>query len=239
MARLPRVVLPGQPLHVIQRGNNRSTIFFAEGDYRFYLECVQDACVRWECGVHAYVLMTNYVHLLLTPQYEDGVSRMMQSVGRRYVQYVNDQYRRTGTLWEGRFKSALIDTERYLLRCYRYIELNPVRAGMVVHPSDYEWSSYRHHGEGCEDRLIQDHPLYLSLGKSREDRAQAYREFFGQALEDETLEKIREATNTGWVLGNDRFRLEIEETLKRRAAPLRRGGDRKSKAFRERSLEPT
>ena len=131
MARLPRIVIPGQALHLIQRGNNRQATFYADKDYRFYLECLQDASAHHGCAIHAYVLMTNHVHLLLTPRAERAASLLMQSVGRRYVRYVNHAYQRSGTLWEGRFKSTLIDSERYLLTCSRYIELNPVRAGMV------------------------------------------------------------------------------------------------------------
>lgn len=148
MARLPRYFLPGQPQHVIQRGNNRNIIFAGENDYRFYLECLADASGKHSCDIHAYVLMTNHVHLLLTPHHKDSIAKTLQSVGRRYVQYFNHVYQRTGTLWEGRYKATLIDSEAYLLTCYRYIELNPVRAGLVSHPREYPWSSYRLHGEG-------------------------------------------------------------------------------------------
>jgi putative transposase len=143
MARLPRYTLPGQPQHVILRGNNRSIIFAADEDYRFFLDCLGDAATRHGCVIHAYVLMTNHVHLLITPEHEGSIGKALQSVGRRYVQYFNYTYQRTGTLWEGRYKATLIDSESYLLTCYRYIELNPVRADMVPHPRDYLWSSYR------------------------------------------------------------------------------------------------
>ncbi len=137
MARLPRLVLPGQPHHVIQRGNNRSAIFFNEADYHFYLECLGAAIATYKAEIHAYVLMTNHVHLLVTPSSGEAIGRVMQSVGRRYVRYVNTVYRRTGTLWEGRFRSSLIDSDRYLFTCMRYIELNPVRAGIAGSPQDY------------------------------------------------------------------------------------------------------
>ena len=137
MARLPRYVLPGQPHHVIQRGNNRQIIFNVDGDYRFYLEKLNNACKKHNVDVHAYVLMTNHVHILMTPYTEIGLGKVMQSLGRYYVQYYNYTYKRTGTLWEGRYKATLLDTERYLFTCYRYIELNPVRAGLVEHPSQY------------------------------------------------------------------------------------------------------
>lgn len=144
MARLPRYVIPGQPQHVMLRGNNRSEIFVTEADYQFFLEKLRLAITKHSCDVHAYVLMTNHLHLLITPNEEQGVSKAMQMLGRYYVQYFNYCYRRTGTLWEGRYKATLIDSEAYLLTCMRYIELNPVRAGMVDHPSQYPWSSYHH-----------------------------------------------------------------------------------------------
>ena len=148
MARLRRFALPGQPQHIIQRGNNREIIFAAEGDCRFYLDKLEEACRRFRCAVHAYVLMTNHVHLLMTPSDELGIGKVMQALGWVYVQYFNHTYGRTGTLWEGRYKSSLLDSEGYLLTCSRYIELNPVRAGMVGHPAEYPWSSYRHNALG-------------------------------------------------------------------------------------------
>ena len=157
MARLPRIVVAGQPLHIIQRGNNRHVIFFADDDYRQYFADMEVAARRCGCAVHAYVLMTNHVHLLVTPEETEGPSRMMQAIGRRYVRYVNQTYRRTGTLWEGRFKSALIDADAYLLACSRYIELNQLRARMVQHPREYPWSSYRHNAHGATDVLFSEH----------------------------------------------------------------------------------
>ena len=142
MARLPRIVVPGQPLHIVQRGNNRTHCFFTDADYHFYLDCLADAASHFGCRIHAYVLMTNHVHLLLTPDTSTSPSLALQSVGRRYVRYVNHRYNRSGTLWEGRYKSALIDSERYFLACSRYLDLNPVRAKMVNHPGEYPWSSY-------------------------------------------------------------------------------------------------
>ncbi len=227
MARLPRYVLPGQPQHVIQRGNNRSPTFFVDDDYRFYLHCLKAAAEKHNCTIHAYVLMTNHVHLLLNPGATTAISKVLQSVGRRYVQYINYTYRRTGTLWEGRFKAALIDSEQYLLTCYRYIELNPVRAGMVAHPSDYPWSSYRAHAQGDSDPLLLDHELYLRLGQTAEERQHAYRNLFTAHLDETMLSAIRDATNKAWPLGNDKFRTSIEAALQRRARPLPRGGARK------------
>lgn len=216
MARLPRIVIPGQALHLIQRGNNRQATFFTDDDYRFYLECLHDASARHACAIHAYALMTNHVHLLLTPLAVHAASRFMQTVGRRYVRYVNHLYRRSGTLWEGRFKSTLIDSERYLLTCSRYIELNPVRAGMVDVPGDYRWSSYHCNALGQVDVQIEPHPLYEGLGSHTEQRAEAYRDLFSQHVNDDDLARIRAATEDDTVLGNDRFRADIEEALKRR-----------------------
>ena len=170
MARQPRFVLPGHPQHVIQRGNNRSVIFGAEEDYGFYLDRLREGCNKHGCDVHAYVLMTNHTHLLLTPHSENGIGKLMQYIGRYYVQYFNYQYRRTGTLWEGRYKATLLDSEQYLLTCYRYIELNPVRAAMVDHPREYPWSSYRFNALGEPDGVIIPHELYQQLGKDGPER---------------------------------------------------------------------
>ncbi len=226
MARLPRYNLPGQPQHIILRGNNRCVIFSAEEDYRFFLDCLRDAADRHGCAVHAYVLMTNHVHLLMTPERKDGISKALQSLGRRYVQYFNHTQERTGTLWEGRYKSTLIDSENYLLTCYRYIELNPVRARIVAHPRDYPWSSYAWHAEGKFDRLISDDVLYLGLGQKKTERQTAYRALFKAQVSETILAAIRDATNKGWALGNDRFMQKIAVAVGRRAAPLPRGRPR-------------
>lgn len=223
MARLPRYFVPGQPQHIIQRGNNRSVIFAAEEDYRFYLECLGDAARRHGCDIHAYVLMTNHVHLLATPHHKDSIAKTLQSVGRRYVQYFNHTYQRTGTLWEGRYKATPIDSEAYLLTCYRYIELNPVRAGMVEHPRDYPWSSYRCHADGEPDPLVTDHALYRALGATAEARQATYRALFNAHLSEIDMNAIREATNKAWALGGDRFREEIAAATARRAEPLPKG----------------
>jgi putative transposase len=233
MARLPRFILPGQPQHVIQRGNNRNEIFCAEADYRFYLDKLQAAAAKHGCAIHAYVLMTNHVHLLMTPESEAAIGKTMQTLGRYYVQYYNHCYQRTGTLWEGRYKATLIDTETYLLTCMRYIELNPVRAGIVSHPSEYPWSSYRQTALGQADDAVTLHPLYGRLGRSDDERQSAYRQLFKARIADQTLAEIREATNKAWVLGNDRFKRKIEAQLERRAAPRPKGGDRKSDEYRK------
>lgn len=177
--------------------------------------------------------MTNHVHLLVTPHSETGIGKMMQSLGRYYVQYFNYRYQRTGTLWEGRYRATLIDSEQYLFTCMRYIELNPVRAGMVGHPSEYPWSSYRSNGAGVSASLISSHGEYRRLGGTEAERQSAYRQLFRARIPDKTLDEIRSATNKAWVLGNDRFRERIAKQLNRRVAPAVRGGDRKSKAYRD------
>ncbi len=223
MARLPRYVIPGQPQHIIQRGNNRTAIFGGDDDYIFYLECLREAAEANELAIHAYVLMTNHVHLLATPGHETSIGKTLQSLGRRYVQYFNFTYQRTGTLWEGRYKATIIDSESYLLTCSRYIELNPVRANMVAHPREYPWSSYHWHADGRADALLVDHPLYRRLGKTAEERQSAYRALFRAHLGDTALVEIRDATNKGWALGSDRFLTQIEALSGRRAAPLPKG----------------
>lgn len=237
MARFPRIVIPGQALHIIQRGNNRQPCFFADDDYRYYLDSLKEAAVRCGAQVHAYVLMTNHVHLLLTPESVQTPSLLLQSVGRRYVRYVNHVYRRSGTLWEGRYKSTLIDSDRYLLTCSRYIELNPVRARMVGRPGDYIWSSFRSNTGGPMEPILSPHPIYLALANTPENRAQAYGALFDRHLEPQAIQAIRLATETGVVLGHDRFKEQVQSVLSRRVDRQPHGGDRKSEAFRERRKE--
>jgi putative transposase len=227
MARLPRYGLPGQPQHVIQRGNNRSPIFFAAEDYAFFIECLRDGCDRHACAIHAYVLMTNHVHLLVTPKAADGIAKLMQSVGRRYVQYVNFTYQRSGTLWEGRYKAVPMDSDGYVMSCYRYIEMNPVRAGMVTPPGGYRWSSYPFNADGRPDELLRPHSLYRALGADDLSRRAAYRKLFRTDIEDGDLTEMRDAINKGWVLGSERFKRKIEAMAERRVTPLPRGGKRR------------
>jgi putative transposase len=223
LARLPRFFLPGQSLHVIQRGNNHEQTFFSDDDYRFYLRCLREASDEYRLSIHAYVLMTNHVHLLVTPETEFSLPKSMQSIGRRYVQYFNHAYGRTGTLWEGRYKCTMIDSERYLLTCMRYIELNPVRARMVEHPADYPWSSYLANAQGAPDGLIFPHSLYRRLGRTDDERQYAYRELIYEQIPVGDVEAIRDATNKAWALGDLRFISRIESQSKRRAVPLLRG----------------
>jgi putative transposase len=167
MPRPPRYNVAGVPQHVVQRGNNRQATFLDEADYRVYKDCLRAATDKHGCDVHAYVLMSNHVHLLLTPRQDGGPAKAMQSIGRRYVRHVNDRRGRTGTLWEARYRAALIESEPHLLSCTRYIELNPVRAGMVRDPADYPWSSYRHHALGEPDDVVTDHPPFSGAGADR------------------------------------------------------------------------
>ena len=238
MARLPRFSIPGQPQHVIVRGNNRGEIFCAEADYRFYLEKLKLACDTHGCEINAYVLMTNHVHLLITPNEEHGVGKSMQMLGRYYVQYYNYCFRRTGTLWEGRYKATLIDSESYLLTCMRYIELNPVRAGMVAHPSEYPWSSYLCNALGQQNELVTPYIEYLRLGKTDEERQAAYRQLFKHHIAESSMNEIREATNKAWVLGNEQFKQRVQKQLGRRVEPNAKGGDRKSEEFRINRVRP-
>jgi putative transposase len=237
MARLGRYFLPDQPLHVIQRGNNRGAIFFRVDDYTRYRDWLGEAAAEYGCLIHAYVLMTNHVHLLVTPRREDSLPRAMQSLGRRYVRFINAAHRRSGTLWEGRYRAAPIDTESYFLACCRYVELNPVRAGMVRHPRDYRWSSYRAHADGEADALVSDHPVYHALGRSREARQAAYRGLFRGALEGEFVDAIRAATNGGWALGDARFARRIAAAVGRRAVRLAPGRPTKDRRADRRQLE--
>ena len=231
MARLPRYALPGQPQHIIQRGNNRQVIFAADADYQFFRDAMVDAAIKHRLTVHAYVWMTNHVHLLATPELDDSISKVFQSVGRRYVQYFNVAYGRSGTLWEGRYRATVVDSERYLLTLMRYIELNPVRAGLVVHPRDYVWSSYRYNalGEsGSNADWITPHREYLRLGQNPADRQSAYRQLFRAAVSGADLAEIRDCTHKGWALGGERFREQVEALGQRRAASKGVGRPRKS-----------
>lgn len=238
MPRRARLRLAGLPLHLIQRGNNRGACFFAEDDYRFYLHHLGLLSRKYQCAIHAYVLMTNHVHLLLTPAKRDGASLLMKHLGQRYVQYVNRTYKRSGTLWEGRFRSSLVQVRDYLLSCYRYIELNPVRAGMVEHPRDYGWSSYRANAEGKASALLTPHDEYLLLGSDDVARHKAYVALFRTKLEPDVLRDIRSAANGGFALGDERFKEQVELVLGRRArrGEAGRPGD-KTRAIDERQWD--
>jgi putative transposase len=205
MPRQARLRIPGLPLHVIQRGNDKLPCFREDRDHRVYLSLLDELSGLCGCEIHAYVLMTNHVHMLMTPMRTDGPSLFMKHVGQRFAQYVNRKYDRTGSLFEGRFRSCIVDTEGYLLRCQRYIEMNPVRAGMAAHPREYPWSSYGVNAEGAPSDFLVPHPLYLELARSAEERRARYRALFEIRAPDEELRQIRDAVNAGIVLGRDEF----------------------------------
>jgi len=234
MPRQPRFYYPGAVLHVIQRGNDRAPVFTRANEHRFYLDCLRDASRAHDVSIHAYVLMTNHVHLLASPGHAQGLPRMMQTLGRRYVGWFNFLHRRAGTLWEGRYKAALVDTEAYLFDCLRYIELNPVRARMVAAPADYRWSSHRANAWGDNDPVLTSHPLFLSLAARAEERRDIYRRMFGQPVPEGAIKAIRDATQLEWALGDIAFRERAEARTGRRADRLPMGrprtdGERKSR----------
>jgi putative transposase len=221
MARLPRFVIPGQPQHIIQRGNNRQVIFAADEDYRFFRDAMVDAAANHGLAIHAYVWMSNHIHLLASPASGTAISKVFQSVGRRYVQYFNGRYGRSGTLWEGRYRATVVDSERYLLTLMRYIELNPVRAGLVAGPGDYPWSSYRRYAQGESGPnadWLSPHQDYLKLGPSDLERQLAYRQFFHTAISATDLADIRDCSHKGWALGSEQFKERIERIGHRRAS---------------------
>lgn len=192
MARLPRHFLPGLPAHLVHRGNNRAAIFRGEGDYLFFRHCLH-AAPRFGVAIHSYVLMTNHVHLLATPVMAESLSKFIQSTARRYAGYFNARYERSGTLWEGRFHATVIQSERHLLTCHRYIDMNPVRAGAVAVPHEYQWSSHRHYAHGAADTLLSGHPVIAGLGVTELDRQRAYRALFDQPLDVTELASLRDA----------------------------------------------
>jgi putative transposase len=223
MPRPARLSLPGCTHHVLQRGNNRQTVFFDDDGRRQFLRWLGDAAAREGCALHAYVLMTNHFHLMLTAERATSIPRLMQSLGRRYVALVKRTHGRTGTLWEGRYKSTILDSETYVLACLRYIEANPLRARMVARPEDYAWSSYRHTALGDPDALLTPHETYAALGKSPAERQAAYRALFAEGLDQATVETLRDAIQRGWAPGSDRFRREVAATLGRSVDTPRRG----------------
>lgn len=215
MSRLPRFFLANTPLHVIVRGNNRCAICAGDDDREFLRSYLTHVTRVNGVAVHAYVLMTNHLHLLATPLTAKSLPRAMQMLGRTYVRYFNNRHSRTGTLWEGRYKAAIVDDERYLLLCMRYIELNPVRARMVAHPSQYAWSSFAHNALGLWDGLVTHHPLYVGLGADPATRQDAYAAAIGIPIDGVELERIRDATQYGWALGSDAFRRRIGNAVRR------------------------
>ena len=238
MARKPRLNLPNVPQHIIQRGNNKQPCFFEKQDYKVYLIKLKEYAEKYNVAVHAFVLMTNHVHLLMTPSTNNGVSKLMQSLGRYYVRYFNHTYQRTGTLWEGRFKSSLIDSDNYFLTVTRYIELNPVRASMVEHPAEYPWSSYQGNALGRPIKLLTPHTCYLQLGNTKEKQQIQYQRLFNYQTPNWTIQKINEATNKEWVLGDNLFKAMIEQQTGHQTSPKPRGGDRRSEHVRKQQDQP-
>ena len=226
MARQPRLTVPGYPHHVIQRGNNRQPIVLDDADRLRLLGLLAEHASSCKVALHAYVLMDNHFHLLATPETQDGLPQLMQAVGRSYVRYFNNRYGRSGTLWEGRYKSTLIETERYLLACMVYIDLNPVRAGMVAEPAQYPWSSHRHCiGQGV-DKLVTPHTLLWNLGNTPFAREAAYRELVHAGVSPQQQEVLTRTALTGWALGSALFLQELQEGTTRRIAPSKRGRPR-------------
>ncbi len=201
MPRDARWVLPGIPLHIVQRGIDRRPCFFTDSDYRTYLRFLASSAQRFACSVHAYCLMTNHVHLLVTPHDADACGAFMKYLGQCYVQSVNQRLARTGTLWEGRFRSCVVQSESYVLACYRYIELNPVRASMVSSPADYPWSSHGANAAGKPCKVVRPHAVYESLGLDTPSRADAYRMLCADALPPPQIDEIRKATRVGCAIG--------------------------------------
>ena len=226
MPRPQRLFVPDIPQHVITRGVDRQPVFYGPADYQLYRELLHEASKEHDCRIHAYVLMTNHVHLLATPGHERSLALTIQAHGRKYVRRLNLRHGRTGTLWEGRYKACLVQDDLYFLTCQRYIELNPVRARMVSTPGDYAYSSYAHNACGSADKLVEPHPCYLSLHSDAAARPKAYRELFKDRLTEEQLKIIRTRTNACSYIGNDRFRANIESTLGRRVAGGKRGRPR-------------
>ena len=226
MPRRPRIHLDGVPLHIVQRGHNREPCFFAEADYHTYLHWLGEALQKERCALHAYALMSNHVHLLLTPKCAESVPRLIIALGRRYVPYINTTYRRTGALWDSRYKSSLIQAETCLLACQRYIELNPVRAAMVDNPAHYRWTSYRANALGQENAHLTPHPVYLALGRDDKQRQAAYRALFRTPLDKAAIDDIRLALNQNQPLGNQRFYARIEKLTGERREAKPRGRPR-------------
>jgi len=223
MARLPRYTIINQPQHIIQQGRDGQQIFFEDQDYQYFHDCLDAAAYNYQLEVHAYVLMPNHVHILATPGNTDSISRTTQSIGRNYVQYFNECFGGSGTLWEGRYRATVVQSKQYLLDCSRYIELNPVRNGLVKKPADYRWSSYAHNALGKDDEMITAHREYLQLGDDDKARIKAYRALFKQKLGAELIQQITDATLKGWALGDNNFARKIEKLSGRRANQLPKG----------------
>ena len=230
MARLPRIVIPNQPLHIMHRGNNRQDIFETEEDMLRIKDDIKESLLKSKCKLHAYVIMTNHLHLLLTPSDKEQLAIFMQSMANRYVRYFNAKHNRTGTIWEGRFKSCLIDSESYLFTLYKYIEMNPLKAKMVKNIKNYKWSSYPHNALGIVDELVTEHLQYKRLGKEVDSRCKHYKSLFDE-LDSEHDKEITEATRRGSVYGKQKFHKKIGKLISRPTRLVAHGGDRKSEEY--------
>jgi putative transposase len=223
MARLPRLTVPGYPHHIIQRGNNRQAIFGSSADYELLLALIDEHARKQHVAVHAYVLMSNHFHLLATPETEEGIPQMMQAVGRRYVRNFNRRHARTGTLWEGRYRSTLIQAERYLLACMVYMDLNPVRAGMVAEPADYRWSSHLHYIGRRSDKLVTPHPLYWELGNTPFARDENYAALVRAGIGESEKQALTDSAMRGWALGEPDYVAELQRRTQRRLVRAQAG----------------
>ncbi|AMO23786.1 transposase [Ramlibacter solisilvae] len=227
MARLPRLTLPGYPHHIIQRGNNRQAIFATSADYEMLLQLLDEQARKHRVAIHAYVLMSNHFHLLATPEDAEGIPLMMQALGRSYVRYFNREQQRTGTLWEGRYKSTLIQAERYLAACMVYIDLNPVRAGLVGDPAEYPWSSHRHYIGRRHDKLVTPHPLYWNLGNTPFARDIAYTDLVLAGIGSQQQQALTDSTLRGWALGDANYVADLQRRTERRLSRGKAGRPRK------------
>ncbi|ROS00052.1 putative transposase [Sinobacterium caligoides] len=227
MARLPRLNLIDIPQHIVQAGHNNFPCFFCDDDYLFFLQSLRAASDQYSVDVHAYTLLPNMIQIIATPRVPNGVSSMMQSLGRRYVQYINHRYKRSGTLWSGRYRSSVIDSERFLLSCYRYVELRALHLGLVKELKDFKWSSFAHHSGAKRDSVIVDHSLYLALGRNRNERCNNYNDLFKQSFDVRLQEFIADTINIGQVLGSDAFKKEIEKISSTKIGPKKRGRPKK------------
>ena len=233
MARLSRIVVPNQPLHIMHRGNNRQDIFKSEDDLIRIRKDIKHSLSKAGCYLHAYVVMTNHLHLLITPKNKEQLAKFMQSMANRYVRYYNAKHQRTGTIWEGRFKSCLVDSEHYLFALYKYIEMNPIKANMVEDIANYRCSSYRHNALGETDELITEHDLYKELGATVEQRYEQYKKIFDELDISRQQDQITKATLAGEVYGSNGFHNKISGLISRATKLTTHGGDRKSEEFKD------
>jgi putative transposase len=223
MPRKPRFYQPSIPVHLFQRGHNKESVFFDDEDYLVYLRFLRESADACGCLVHAYVLMTNHVHLLVTPESSTAISTLIQGIGRHYVPYMNKTYKRRGSLWEGRYKGNIIESATYFLICMRYIEMNPVRFGMVDHPAKYRWSSYAVNAQGVDNAVIRVHEQYLALGNTSEARQVAYRGLFEIKADADEMEIIRASLSSGTPLGNECFKKQVEVMTGRKVGLIKPG----------------